>query len=225
MGVFEGLEPHDSISEVATIDGQIIFPIHWTNIQVYCEYQIYLEYFRGVDVGLTEKMVEGRRQHDKKLEEFKESPFLVHFESRKEMIEESKEDFIIAREFRVLSRKYGIMGRIDELDLEPDRFTVYDDKRMQVVFPSHKNQVFAYCLALSDILGDDKRPIYGVVRNTETQRVLWEAEFDNVAKAKTIDNVKRLHDLIENRLEWGNCDNPNKCKKCRFNKVCERRLR
>ena len=61
---------HPSIKGVQIIEGKNNFPISWLNQQGYCEYQLYLEYFQGIEVGKTKAMTKGTSVHNQLEEKF-----------------------------------------------------------------------------------------------------------------------------------------------------------
>ena len=134
-------------------DGQPRFlHISWLYAQDYCEYQLYLDQVKGVEVDDTPAMVEGSVEHQRL-----EDEFLAKAEAEytfEEAVEESQKTPISSRELYVEDRSLGIKGYIDELILSPDGFTVIDDKpvgRTGKVYPSSKHQVYGYCLSLIHI--------------------------------------------------------------------------
>ena len=143
-------------------DGQPRFlHISWLYAQDYCEYQLYLDQVKGVAVDDTPAMVEGSAEHQRL-----EDEFLAKAEAEytfEEAVEESKRTPISSRELYVEDRSLGIRGYIDELVLNPDGFTVIDDKpvgKTGKVYPSSKHQVYGYCIALKSMLGPgEQRPI------------------------------------------------------------------
>ena len=109
----------------------------------------------------TPAMVEGSAEHHRL-----EDEFLAKAEAEytfEEAVEESKKTPIPSRELYAEDRSPGIRGYIDELVLNPDGFTVIDDKpvgRTGKVYPSYKQQVYGYCIALKSMLGPgEQRPI------------------------------------------------------------------
>ena len=135
--------------------------ISWLYAQDYCEYQLYLDQVKGVEVDDTPAMVEGSAEHQRL-----EDEFLAKAEAEytfEEAVEESQKTSISSRELYVEDRSLGIRGYIDELVLNSDGFTVIDDKpvgRSGKVYPSSKHQVYGYCMALKHMLmPDEQRPI------------------------------------------------------------------
>ena len=147
---------HPQIKGVQIINGKNNFPISWLNQQGYCEYQIYLQYLKGIKVGQTRAMKEGSKEHEDLEDKFKETAKPTTFN---EAIETSKEEASLTREMFVISPKYGIRGYIDEIWMTPDEFIIIDDKPGHTAYPSTINQVRAYCLALKDMLPNDTRKI------------------------------------------------------------------
>ena len=160
--------------------------ISWLCAQDYCEYQLYLDQVKGVEVDDTPAMVEDSAEHQRL-----EDEFLAKAEAEytfEEAVEESQKTSISSRELYVKDRSLGIRGYIDELILNPDGFTVIDDKpvgRTGKVYPSSKHQVYGYCMALKHMLGaDEQRPITAAVRARGSDRIIWSEVFDTKAEKK-----------------------------------------
>lgn len=68
------MEPiqHPKISEVILIGKRDMFPISWLHKQEYCEYQIFLENVKGINVKPTKEMIEGKLVHKSLEKKFKE---------------------------------------------------------------------------------------------------------------------------------------------------------
>ena len=200
--------------------------ISWLYAQDYCEYQLYLDQVRGVAVDDTPAMVEGSAEHQRL-----EDEFLAKAETEytfEEAIEESKRIPISSRELYVEDRSLGIRGYIDELVLNPDGFTVIDDKpvgRTSKVYPSSKHQVYGYCMALKSMLGpDERRPITAAVRARGSDRIVWSEAFDTKAERKVQRLIKRVHGLIDGDIEFKSATQAYKCRPCRFFNVCDKRV-
>ena len=54
---------HPSIKGLKIIEGKNNYPISWLNQQGYCEYQIYLEYVKGIETQPTRAMTHGSQIH------------------------------------------------------------------------------------------------------------------------------------------------------------------
>ena len=208
-------------------DGQPRFlHISWLYAQDYCEYQLYLDQVKGVEVDDTPAMVEGSVEHQRLEEEF-----LAKAEAEytfEEAVEESRKAPISSRELYVEDRSLGIRGYIDELVLNPDGFTVIDDKpvgRTGKVYPSSKHQVYGYCMALKHMLGpDEQRPITAAVRARGSDRIVWSEAFDTKAEKKVQRLIKRVHGLIDGDIPFKSATQAYKCRPCRFFDVCDKRV-
>ena len=200
--------------------------ISWLYAQDYCEYQLYLDQVKGIEVDDTPAMVEGSAEHQRL-----EDEFLAKAEAEytfEEAVEESRQTPISSRELYVEDRSLGIRGYIDELTLNPDGFTVIDDKpvgRTGKVYPSSKHQVYGYCMALKHMLGpDEHRPITAAVRARGSDRIVWSEAFDTKAEKKVQRLIKRVHGLIDGDIPFKSATQAYKCRPCRFFDVCDKRI-
>ncbi|OEC86474.1 MULTISPECIES: CRISPR-associated protein Cas4 [Methanobacterium] len=212
--------PHPTVSQVKIIENKTNFPISWLNKQGYCEYGIFLENVRQIKTAPTAAMVKGVKEHAVLEENFKEEAVPATFD---EMLESSKTGELLSREFPVVSANYGIRGFIDEIWMTPDEFIIIDDKPGVIPYYSSINQVYGYCLAFKDMVGED-RQIVASLRERGTDNIFWASYFDAKAEKSIIGLIDHVHDLISGNTEFGSTDNPNKCRKCRFNKICDRRV-
>ena len=200
--------------------------ISWLYAQDYCEYQLYLDQVKGIEVDDTPAMVEGSAEHQRL-----EDEFLAKAEAEytfEEAVEESRQTPISSRELYVEDRPLGIRGYIDELTLNPDGFTVIDDKpvgRTGKVYPSSKHQVYGYCMALKGMLGpDEQRPITAAVRARGSDHIVWSEAFDTKAEKKVQRLIKRVHGLIDGDIPFKSATQAYKCRPCRFFDVCDKRV-
>ena len=200
--------------------------ISWLYAQDYCEYQLYLDQVTGIEVDDTPAMVEGSAEHQRL-----EDEFLAKAETEytfEEAVEESRQTPISSRELYVEDRSLGIRGYIDELTLNPDGFTVIDDKpvgRTGKVYPSSKHQVYGYCMALKHMLGpDEQRPITAAVRARGSDRIVWSEAFDTKAEKKVQRLIKRVHGLIDGDIPFKSATQAYKCGPCRFFDFCDKRV-
>jgi len=216
------MEPiqHPKISEVILIGKRDMFPISWLHKQEYCEYQIFLENVKGINVKPTKEMIEGKLVHKSLEKKFKEiaKPILL-----KEIIEKSKVTEMLSRELPVISIRHGIYGAIDEIRFTPNNFIIIDDKPGTKVYLSNVHQVYGYCLAFKDMIRDmDNRTIVAALRERGTDNIYWQRSFDEKAENEIIKIINRIHDLISGNEEFISNKNPNKCKSCRFREVCDK---
>ncbi len=200
--------------------------ISWLYAQDYCEYQLYLEHVKGISVDATSAMVTGIREHQRLKEEFlAEAKLDLTFV---EAVEASRKTPISTRELYVEDRDLKICGYIDELLLEPDGFTVIDDKPVGVsgkVYPSSKHQVFGYCMALKNTFAHtEARRITAAVRARGTDHIAWSQPFDTKAERTVLRLANRIHGLMAGDIPFKSSTKAYKCRPCRFYDVCDRKV-
>ena len=210
-------ENHPTIKGIQIIDGKNNFPISWLNQQGYCEYQIYLQYMKGIETSATSAMIKGTDVHNQLEEKFKETATPATFD---EVVEMSKTEATITRECFVLSPEYGIRGFIDEIWMTPDEIVIIDDKPGNKAFSSTINQVRAYCLAFKSMT-NDARTIKGGLRQRGTDNIFWSEEFDAKVEDEIKFTINRMHSLFDGQKPFMATKNPNKCKSCRYQSYCE----
>ncbi|MBE6504305.1 MAG: CRISPR-associated protein Cas4 [Methanobrevibacter millerae] len=208
---------HPSIESIQIIEGKNNFPISWLNQQGYCEYQIYLQYMKGIKTPESKAMKKGTDVHNQLEEKFLESAEPATFE---EVLEISKEESTLTRECFVISPDDGIRGFIDEIWMTPTEIIIIDDKPGSKAFPSTINQVRAYCLAFKK-MSNDERPIKGALRQRGTENIFWIEEFDKDREKEILFTINRMHSLFDGQKPFMATKNPNKCKSCRYNDCCE----
>ena len=200
--------------------------ISWLYAQDYCEYQLYLQEVKGIAVDDTPAMAQGTLEHQRLEDEFLAKADLEY--TFQEAIEESKRTKISSRELYVEDRSLNIRGYIDELVLEPDGFTVIDDKpvgKSGKVYPSSKHQVYGYCIALKSMLDQyEGRPITAAVRERGKDRIVWSEPFDLTAERKVRRLVTRVHGLFNGSIEFNSATQSYKCRPCRFFDACDKRI-
>jgi len=211
--------PHPTISQVKIIADKNNFPISWLNKQGFCEYGIFLENVKGLDVKPTRSMIHGTKEHSILEANFKEGAEPATFD---EMLETSKTGEILSRELPVISEQYGIRGFIDEVWMTPDEFIIIDDKPGTRAYSSSINQVYGYCLAFKDII-PEKRRIIASLRERGTDNIFWSSYFDNKAEKDIKSLINRIQRLLNGETEFMPTKNPNKCRSCRFNNLCDKK--
>lgn len=208
---------HPNIKGVQIIEGKNNFPISWLNQQGYCEYQIYLQYMKGIETSPTREMMQGTDIHNQLEEAFKKDATPATFE---EVVEISKEEATLSRECFVVSPKYGIRGFIDEIWMLPDEIVIIDDKPGRTPYQSTMNQVRAYCLAFKDMT-DDSRKIKGALRERGTDNLFWIEVFTPEIEKEITFTIERMQGLLEGTKPFIPTKNPRKCNSCRYKKYCE----
>ncbi len=214
-------KPHPEISQVMIMDGRNNFPISWLNKQGYCEYSIYLENVKGIEVKPTRNMVVGTQEHARLEMEFQKDAEPATFE---EMLETSRTAELLSRELPVISPRYGIRGYIDEVWMTPDEFIIIDDKPGKRAFSSSINQVFGYCLAFQDMVKEERR-IVGALRERGTDNIFWSAYFDEKSEKDIISLINRVHNLLMGEKDFLPTTNPRKCRSCRLKIKCDKKAR
>lgn len=221
----DNLKPqkHPEISGVSVFEERNTFPVSWLQKLEYCEYQLYLENFQKIKAAPTVEMIVGSQEHHRLEAEFKKDAEEATFE---EMLDLSETREVFSRELPVMSVEYGIHGLIDEIQMTPNEFIIIDDKPGRKFYSSNANQVFGYCLAFKDMIGNELggRNIYAALRERGTDNIYWQVLFDENCEAEIIRIIKRVHDLILGAAVFKSTNNPNKCNKCRFLKFCDKRL-
>lgn len=212
------IKKHPQIKGMQIIEGKNNFPISWLNKQGYCEYQLYLEHIKGIEVGKTKAMQKGTKIHEKLEKNFKQTATETTFDKA---IKISKEKPIVSREVFVISPKNGIRGYIDEIQIKPKEIIIIDDKPGTTPYNSMINQVRAYCLCLKEMLIKDNRTIKGALRQRETGKIFWNETFDNEAEKSIKFLIKRIEGLFQGTKPFIPTKNKNKCKSCRYQSYCK----
>ncbi len=210
---------HPTISQVQIIENKPNFPISWLNTQDYCEYSIYLENFQHIRVSPNKAMRTGTKVHNKLETNFKKEATVATLD---EIIDSSKKEEVLSREFFVMSTKYGIRGYIDEIWLMPNGIVIIDDKPGSRAYKSMINQVHAYALAYKETV-DDKRNIEVALRTRGTPEIFWREPYTQEDEKDIIKKIEHMQDLISGNEDFIATDNPNKCKACRFKDVCSQK--
>jgi len=193
-------------------------PIHLLNSQTYCEYQIYLEYVKGIKVKPTLEMNKGREIHKalekehKKKAKFKLSVMDAIKKSQKEKIT------LVGREIPVTGNY--LCGFIDEILLMPDQIVIIDDKPNSYSFFANKKQVFGYCLAFEEQFKTNFKLI-ACIRHRDSKKIVWKETFSANHKDVVFESVKRIFGIINRNKKAEPTNKINRCKSCRFRNVCD----
>ena len=208
---------HPSIKGLQIIEGKNNFPISWLNQQGYCEYQLYLEYMKGIESPATPEMTHGSEIHQQLEDIFKQDSTPSTFE---DAVEASKEEASMSRECFVVSPEYGIRGFIDEIWMKPDEIVIIDDKPGRTPYQSTMNQVRAYSLAYKDMTGDDRK-IKSALRERGTENLFWIEIFNPDVEKEIKFTIERMQGLFDGSKPFVPTKNPKKCHSCRFKNKCE----
>lgn len=211
------IKNHQSIKGIQIIEGENNFPISWLNQHGYCEYQLYLEYVKGVETKPTPAMTHGSQIHHDLEEIFKQESTPAKFE---DAVESSKQEASMSREVFVISPEHGIRGYIDEIWMKPEEIVIIDDKPGRTPYESTMNQVRAYCLAYKEMTGDDRK-IKGALRERGTENLFWIEIFTPEIEKQIKYTINRMHGLFNQTKPFIPTKNPKKCKSCRFKNDCK----
>ena len=188
-------------------------PIHWLHSQAYCEYQIYLEHVKGIEIEPTSEMQEGKEIHAILEEEHKKkTEFKLTIE---EAIKRAQDEGIIlvGREVPVVGDV--LWGFIDEIHFTPEYIVIIDDKPNSIPFLSNKQQVWGYCLAFQEQFNLDI-PLVACLRHRDTQRIIWRERFLDEHRKIVLESTGRILGIINGYIDPKPTDNINKCRKCKL---------
>ena len=211
------IKDHPSIKGLKIIDGKNNFPISWLNQQGYCEYQLYLEYMKGIETRPTAAMTHGSQIHKQLEDIFNKDATPAKFE---DAVEASKTEASMSREVTVVAPDYGIRGDIDEIWMTPDEIVIIDDKPGRTPYQSTMNQVRAYCLAFKDMTGDERK-IKAALRERGTDNLFWIEIFTPEVEKQIKFTIDRVQGLLDGTKPFVPTKNPKKCRSCRFKDTCE----
>jgi CRISPR-associated exonuclease Cas4 len=213
---------HPDISGVTVIGDINSFPVSWLQKREYCEYQIFMEHFKKIKAAPTQAMIIGSKEHHRLEAEFKVDAEPATFE---EMLALSFTHEVYSRELPIISFEYGIHGLIDEIIMTPEFFMIIDDKPGTKAYTSSIHQVYGYCLAFKEMIGEElnNKKIFGALRERGTDNIYWQNPFDEKAQKEITTIIKRMQGLIKGNLEFKSTDNPNKCRSCRFVRTCDQK--
>ncbi|MEM2873847.1 MAG: PD-(D/E)XK nuclease family protein [Candidatus Nanoarchaeia archaeon] len=204
------------------IAGKYKIPISWLHTQAYCEYQIFLEHVKGISVDRSIAMIVGAESHAKL--DAEHAAKVEEIMSLEEVLVQSTERKVtfVAREVGV--ENLYLKGIIDEIRISPAEIIIIDDKPTKgKAWPADIRQVWGYCWAYSDQYKPD-RTLYGAVRDRETQEFVWQEPFTENAKKDVKEATFRIIDILKGVRAAVPTRKPQKCKPCRFRKVCDKCL-
>jgi len=195
----------------------LVIGASWFLTHGYCEYKTYLERVLHVVVPETEAMVAGSFIHKNKEEAFlKEADIGTWDEFLK------SEQLTITKEV-ALQKNIGdvlLMGIIDEVAIDKDSIYIIEDKPRAYPFSSVKRQIAAYCYLFKEHFPSSKN-LVGVLRNRDSDKIVWQHEYNKEIENDFLLVFHRLRRILLCEEEPIPTENHNKCKMCRFNKICE----
>ena len=198
----------------------LVIGASWFLTHGYCEYKFYLEKVLHVAVPENEAMVAGSFIHKFKEEEFLKEADIGTWD---EFLQ--SEQLTITKEV-ALQKKIGdvlLMGVIDEIVIDKDSICIIEDKPKAYPFSSVKRQIAAYCHLFKENFSSSKKLI-GVLRDRDSSEIVWQHEYNIDLEKDFILAFHRLRRILLHEEEPVPTENYNKCKMCRFNKICEHSL-
>lgn len=194
-------------------------PISLLHSQVYCEYQIFLERVRGIEVEPTEEMKVGKEVHSLLEDEHKKRAKLELSipDAMKKSIKEKIT--LIGREIRVFGNL--LYGKIDEVHFMPSQIIIIDDKPNDYPYLSNKKQIWGYCLAFEEHFNPGL-PLLATLRQRDTQEIFWEKEFIDEDKDMVLESAQRILDVLNGKRQPEPTLNIKKCRSCRHKDGCDK---
>ncbi|MEA2004572.1 MAG: Dna2/Cas4 domain-containing protein [archaeon] len=201
-----------------------LVPVSAISAHDYCECQIVLRYVRKIRVW-TPKIEKGISVHKTLETEFlKKADISDTIENIVTRAEKENTAFS-ARELFVRSKEEKMIGKIDEVEIHPDKIMIIDDKPNAKAYDSSKLQVTGYCIVFEAVhnLGKD---IFGAIRDRDTGTIIWEEKFkqDSDLSAKVKDNVSRILDLASGKAIPKPTENKSRCDACSYLESCTYRI-
>ena len=213
----------NGIKGLKYIDGVRAFPISWLHKKGFCEYQLYLEKVKGVEVEETPEMIIGKAIHEEKERKFlEEAEIEMSVEDALTLSKETGQSFFV-RELETKSKRFGIYGWIDEVQIYPEKVAIIDDKPGLAAYSGLKKQVMAYSLSFLDQFKPE-REVFCVLRNRDSGVVFWEERFSEESLKEIIRDIMEVHDLLNDARAPLPTTNPQKCARCRLRGFCDKSL-
>jgi len=190
----------------------------WLQSLKYCEYKFYLHKVKGFEVKITKKIREGTEIHALKEEKFiKEAKPITwsEFLASKELTITKEVDF---------DKQIGdiiLLGKIDEIAVDKDRIQIIDDKPRAFPYDSTKLQLYAYCYLFKERFRDQIKPIYSILRDRDTNKIVWQQKFSKSEQEEFFSVFHRLRNILFEKEDPIPTKNPNKCRSCQFRESCE----
>jgi hypothetical protein len=191
--------------------------VSWLDSFGYCEYQFYLKHVIGIKVKPSKEMLLGTKRHIILEIEHKEKA-TVKLSVRNAMKWAEKEKVkLTTRELWVEGTK--LQGRIDELQIYPDRIMVIDDKPTTYPWDNHKKQIWGYCLAFEEQY-NPSFPIYSILRNRDTQEIVWRELLTNQHRELVSADISQMFEILEGTRVAELTENKKKCMACGLRIKC-----
>ena len=200
----------------------VVIGASWFSQASFCEQKLYLSKVRKIPLVKTEAMSEGALIHEEKYDDFArhaEPATWEEFFGSKEMATSREVELSHA------GNDVLLLGRIDELSCDKDGIYVIDDKPNDYAYIGVRKQVWAYCHLVEsnflELIEQAKKPLYAVLKNRDSGETVWKEKYAGAHKEQFLLAMLRLKDVLSGKRKPEPTKNPNKCKACQYNKVCE----
>ncbi len=197
-----------------------LVPVSAISAHDYCECQIVLRYVRKISTW-TPKISKGISVHKTLETEFLKkadiSDTIENIVARAE-----KENAVFsARELFVRSKDERMIGKIDEVEIHPDKIMIIDDKPNAKAYDSSKLQVTGYCIVF-EAMHSFGKDIFGAIRDRDTGTVIWDEKFESKGELseKVRQNVSRILDLASGKASPRPTKSKSRCEACSYINHC-----
>lgn len=195
-------------------------PVSWLADYAYCEYQIYLEHVKGVDMG---ERPEGQRDREGRVicDEVYKALAEIGLGVGEALAKAQREGITLSAR-GVVVEGIDLAGCIDEVVFMPDRVLVVDDRPGDIAWPSSRMQAWGYCLAFEEQY-DPQRPLMAGIRNSDTGFEIWVQPFTEQNRNEIRRAILRIRQILDGVAIPVATRNPRKCRACRFAISCDAR--
>ena len=163
-----------------------LVPISAIGTHNYCQCQIILRYIRKMHPG-TDKVYDGITAHRLLDTAFIKSADIEDTVDNIVIRAKKENTIFCTREIKVRSKEHRLVGRIDEVELHPEKVIIIDDKPNAKAYMSSRLQVTGYCIAFKDNY-NIRKDIYAAVRDRDTGVIVWMEKFNSDSSlAKTVE--------------------------------------
>ncbi|MEK6826517.1 MAG: CRISPR-associated protein Cas4 [Nanoarchaeota archaeon] len=200
--------------------GDLFIGASWFLTQGYCEYKLYLEKVLKLKAPDTPEMLSGLMIHKDKENKFLEEAEIGTWE---EFLKSEK--LTSSREVSLKKRIGDVTGCgvVDEIAIDKDSIMIIDDKPNARPFNSIIMQISAYCFLFKETFASHKK-VYALLRDRDSTKVVWQNEFDKEMEMKFLTAFHRMRNILIGEEDPVPTTNPNKCRACKFNNICENSL-
>ena len=197
----------------------VVIGASWFQEASFCEQKLYLTKVKKLPLIETKAMLKGAEIHEGKYEDFVKTAVPTTWEEffKSEKLVTSREV-----ELQHISNNIVLLGRIDEVSCDKDGIYVTDDKPNDYAYIGVRKQIWAYCHLLENTFKDlIKKPVYAVLKNRDNGEIVWKEKYSGAHREQFLLAMLRLRDVLSEKRKPEPTKNPNKCRVCQYNKVCE----